>query len=66
MPIEGTLYPLRRMEEQGLLKSSGKSDGPPRRYYALSAEGVKVFKRLSTNWRGLVGTVEKLMTESGT
>jgi PadR family transcriptional regulator PadR len=63
---EGTLYPLlRRMEEQGLLKSEWKiEDGPPRRYYALSAEGVKVFERLSTHWRGLVGAVEKLMTES--
>ena len=69
MPIEeGTLYPLlRRMEEQGLLKSEWKiEDGPPRRYYALSPQGLKVFERLSTNWRGLVGTVEKLMTESGT
>jgi DNA-binding PadR family transcriptional regulator len=67
MPIEeGTLYPLlRRMEEQGLLTSEWRiEDGPPRRYYALSAQGTKVYERLSTNWRGLVGTVEKLMTEA--
>ena len=42
MPIEeGTLYPLlRRLETQGLLKSEWKiEDGPPRRYYALNADG---------------------------
>ncbi len=68
MPIEeGTLYPLlRRMEEQGLLASEWKiEDGPPRRYYALSADGVRVFEQLSANWRGLAGTVEKLLTEGG-
>jgi DNA-binding PadR family transcriptional regulator len=68
MPIEeGTLYPLlRRMEEQGLLKSEWRiEDGPPRRYYVMSPEGRTIFERLSTNWRGLVGTVEKLVTEGG-
>ncbi len=67
MPIEeGTLYPLlRRMEEQGLLKSEWKiEDGPPRRYYALSADGARTYEQLTANWRGLVGTIEKLMTES--
>jgi DNA-binding PadR family transcriptional regulator len=42
MPIEeGTLYPLlRRLETQGLLESEWRiEDGPPRRYYRLSAEG---------------------------
>ena len=64
---EGTLYPLlRRMEQQGLLASEWRiEEGPPRRYYALSPDGVRVFERLSTNWRELVGTVEKLMTEGG-
>jgi DNA-binding PadR family transcriptional regulator len=53
------------MEEQGLLASEWKiEDGPPRRYYALSPVGLKVFERLSTNWRGLVGTVETLLTEA--
>jgi PadR family transcriptional regulator, regulatory protein PadR len=67
MPIEeGTLYPLlRRMEEQGLLKSEWKiEDGPPRRYYARNGEGERVFRALAATWRALVGTVEGLMQES--
>ena len=69
MPIEeGTLYPLlRRMEEQGLLASQWRiEDGPPRRYYALNAQGLQALERLTASWRGLTATVEKLITESAT
>jgi DNA-binding PadR family transcriptional regulator len=64
MPIEeGTLYPLlRRMEEQGLLKSEWKiEDGPPRRYYARNAAGERVYKELVAIWNALAGTLETLM-----
>ena len=62
---EGTLYPLlRRMEEQGLLKSEWKiEDGPPRRYYQLSAEGKRLYRELSASWRALVSTMDKLLDE---
>ena len=66
MPIEeGTLYPLlRRMEEQGLLKSEWKiEDGPPRRYYRRSKDGERVYRDLAAQWRSLTGTVEALMKE---
>jgi DNA-binding PadR family transcriptional regulator len=60
---EGTLYPLlRRLEEQGLLRSEWKiEDGPPRRYYARNAAGERVFKELMAIWKGLVTTLESLM-----
>ncbi len=63
---EGTLYPLlRRMEEQGLLKSEWKiADGPPRRYYARNAVGERVFKELAATWMSLAGMLQKLL-ESG-
>ena len=67
MPIEeGTLYPLlRRMEEQGLLSSQWKiEDGPPRRYYVRNAQGERVFGELSADWRALVATLEKMLTEA--
>ena len=59
---EGTLYPLlRRLEAQGLLASEWRiEDGPPRRYYTLSAEGKKLYGELTTSWRNLVDTVERL------
>jgi DNA-binding PadR family transcriptional regulator len=64
MPVEeGTLYPLlRRMEAQGLLASEWRiEDGPPRRYYVLSAEGVRLFQALTDSWRGLIATMNGLL-----
>ncbi|HVY89754.1 MAG TPA: PadR family transcriptional regulator [Hyphomonadaceae bacterium] len=66
MPIEeGTLYPLlRRLEGQGLLVSEWRiEDGPPRRYYTLSPEGVKHFSDLTAAWRGLTAIVDGLIDE---
>ena len=64
MPIEeGTLYPLlRRLEEQKLLTSEWRiEDGPPRRYYTLSADGRALLKALSGTWRDLVETANRLL-----
>ena len=64
MPIEeGTLYPLlRRLETQGLLKSEWKiDDGPPRRYYALNAEGRKLLKKLTEAWQSLNEAMDRLL-----
>ena len=66
MPIEeGTLYPLlRRLEGQGLLASEWRiEDGPPRRYYTLSAEGVKLYGDLTASWRSLVAIVDALIED---
>src|SRR6185503_10307731 len=66
MPIEeGTLYPLlRRLEGQGLLTSEWRiDDGPPRRYYVVSADGRKLYRKLADCWRGLNQTMGELMGE---
>ncbi|MCJ7511372.1 MAG: helix-turn-helix transcriptional regulator, partial [Anaerolineales bacterium] len=49
---QGTLYPLlRRLEEQGLLRSEWNVDGSrPRRYYVLSPMGQEVLKALTADW----------------
>jgi DNA-binding PadR family transcriptional regulator len=62
---EGTLYPLlRRMEGQGLLASEWRiEDGPPRRYYTLSAQGEALFASLTQSWRNLTGIVDGLIGE---
>jgi DNA-binding PadR family transcriptional regulator len=57
MPVEeGTLYPLlRRLEAQGLLLSEWNNQhAPPRRYYRLSKEGLRVFALLADAWRDQV------------
>ena len=66
MPIEeGTLYSLlRRLESQGLLKSEWRiEDGPPRRYYALNADGRKLLKKLAESWQDMNGTMTRLLKE---
>jgi PadR family transcriptional regulator PadR len=52
---QGTLYPmLRRLETQGLLRSTWIIEGSrPRRYYQISAVGSQVLETLSTDWRNL-------------
>lgn len=65
MPIEeGTLYPLlRRLESQGWLVSEWRiEEGPPRRYYTLSAEGARHYEALSASWLDLVKTVNRLIS----
>lgn len=66
MPIEeGTLYPLlRRLETQGVLDSEWKiEDGPPRRYYALNADGLTLLKKLTKSWQGMNHAMDRLLTE---
>ncbi len=62
---EGTLYPLlRRLESQGLLASEWRiEDGPPRRYYTLSPDGVSHYQNLSASWSELVSTVNRLIAK---
>lgn len=58
----GTLYPLlRRLEKQGLLKSEWETSGSkPRKYYALSEFGTKVYGELTDEWADIRETIEDL------
>lgn len=50
---QGTLYPvLRGLEAQGLLSSRVEPSisGPPRKYYAITAEGVSVLEAWKDVW----------------
>jgi DNA-binding PadR family transcriptional regulator len=60
---EGTLYPLlRRLEAQGVLNSEWRAtQGPPRRYYVLSADGADLYQRLTASWRGLNKAMDRLL-----
>lgn len=60
---EGTLYPLlRRLEEQGVLTSEWRTnEGAPRRYYRLSAEGRRLFKKLTETWTSLNEAMDRLL-----
>jgi DNA-binding PadR family transcriptional regulator len=55
----GTVYPiLRRLERESMVTSEWEAEGvaqseqrPPRRYYALTAEGQQVFERTGQRFR---------------
>ena len=64
----GTLYRLlKEMQADGLIVAttggSGDSDGPPRRYYTLSAFGRRVARAEGVRMQQLVARTEMLLSE---
>ena len=61
--VEGTLYPmLTRQKNAGLLSYRWEelTQGPPRKYYALTNEGRTMLQELDSSWKELVDAVESL------
>jgi len=59
---EGTIYPiLARLDRDGLVRSEWvESDqGPPRKYYALTSSGRRLFDELSQEFDLLVSLVQQ-------
>lgn len=55
--VEGTLYPiLTRLKNQGLLsyRWEESTQGPPRKYYALTATGRDYLEQLDEAWERIV------------
>lgn len=63
--VEGTLYPLlTRQKNLGLLsyRWEESTQGPPRKYYALTEEGRNFLNELDTGWKELVHAIEDIKT----
>jgi len=61
---EGALYPLlRRLVSEGYCTTylQESSEGPPPKYYKLTAEGQKHMRTLVTEWRKFTASVSKLI-----
>ena len=61
--LEGTLYPLlTRLKNAGMLSYRWEESvsGPPRKYFALTDEGVKFYEHLRTTWDELSNAVNNL------
>ena len=61
--VEGTLYPLlTRLKKDGLLSYEWQesTQGPPRKYYALTPEGNEFLEGLDTAWGEIANTVNIL------
>lgn len=64
--VEGTLYPLlTRQKNAGLLsyRWEESTQGPPRKYYALTDEGKKFLIELDASWKELVSVVNSINTK---
>ncbi|MBR1594227.1 MAG: PadR family transcriptional regulator [Alloprevotella sp.] len=61
--VEGTLYPLlTRLRREGVLthRWQESSQGPPRKYFMLTAEGEAALAELDRAWGQLSGTVDSI------
>jgi PadR family transcriptional regulator, regulatory protein PadR len=62
--VEGTLYPLlTRQKNAGLLsyRWEESTQGPPRKYYALTDKGREVLAELDASWRSLIDAVDSIV-----
>ena len=64
--VEGTLYPLlTRQKNAGLLsyRWEESTQGPPRKYYALTDKGREFMKALTDSWKDLVESINSIIDE---
>ena len=64
IPLEAnTVYPLlRRLEDQGLLRSDwDTSTDKPRKYYQITEKGLQLLARITSYWRDSVKNIEIIL-----
>ncbi|MBS1774506.1 MAG: PadR family transcriptional regulator [Bacteroidetes bacterium] len=63
--LEGTLYPLlTRLKNANILtyRWEESTSGPPRKYYALTADGQQMYEQLKRSWDEISTSVNHLTT----
>ena len=67
--VEGTLYPLlTRLKNAKLLsyRWEESTQGPPRKYYALTEEGRTFLSEMDASWNELINAVELIHQTNNT
>jgi len=62
---EGSIYPLlRRLKKDHLVTSYLKEsvEGPPRKYYQLTQEGIDAYNHLMKEWQNFQTSINQLIT----
>ncbi|MGQ4891285.1 MAG: PadR family transcriptional regulator [Candidatus Njordarchaeia archaeon] len=62
----GTLYPiLKNLEKEKILKSfwAESSEGPPRKYYEMTEQGMEFTEKLNGMWKRLREAIDKIEVE---
>ena len=65
--VEGTLYPiLSRLKDAVLLNYTWveSKDGPPRKYYKLTAKGNEALATMKENWLNMNKSINQLIKHS--
>lgn len=65
---EGTIYPLlARLRRRGLVDTTWREsvEGPPRKYYRLTAAGEAALSAFSVEWRRFRDAVDDVLDEGG-
>ncbi|MFD1675721.1 PadR family transcriptional regulator [Alicyclobacillus fodiniaquatilis] len=65
---EGTIYPLlRRLTKEGYFSTylMESNEGPPRKYYQITAEGQKYLKEILQEWKQFEQSVNLIIAEGG-
>ena len=60
---DGTVYPiLSRLKADGLVRATieDSPDGPPRKYYEMTAAGRKQLEQMNSDWQRLVNSLDAL------
>ncbi len=60
---EGNIYPiLSRLQTEGLVASYSEpsSDGPPRKYFQLTATGEKVLSEMNVHWDRIAESIRRI------
>lgn len=63
---EGSVYPvLTRLEKKGLIRSRlvPSNQGPSRKSYSLTTEGIEYFNDFTSSWQTLTELVNSLLTQ---
>jgi PadR family transcriptional regulator PadR len=61
---EGTIYPLlRKFRTEGYVTTylEESQEGPPRKYYKLTARGTEVFEELVIEWESFIDGVNSIL-----
>jgi PadR family transcriptional regulator PadR len=65
---DGTIYPLlHRMEASGYVTAEWRIEGDqgrPRKYYALTPQGARELKTMTSDWRDLRARIDALVDKS--
>lgn len=65
--VEGTIYPLlSRMKNNGILgyRWQESTDGPPRKYYRMTEDGLALLADLRTEWQAISRSINTITEEN--